>query len=47
MDLMWILYETKRNYCIEDKRIRSFPSWVVDDIVQPGVKNEKEILKLL
>lgn len=32
---------------IEDKRIRSFPSWVVDDIVQPGVKNEKEILKLL
>lgn len=32
---------------IEDKRIRSFPSWVVNDVVQPGVKNEKDILKLL
>ena len=32
---------------IEDKRIRSFPSWVVDDVVQPGVKNERDILKLL
>ena len=32
---------------IEDKRIRSFPSWVVNDVVQPGVKNEKDILELL
>lgn len=31
---------------ITDSRIDSFPSWVVNDVVQPGVKEEKEILSL-
>ena len=32
---------------ISDKRITSFPSWVVNDEIQIGVKNEEQIKEML
>ena len=32
---------------ISDKRIKSFPSWVVNGEIQIGVKNEEQIKEML
>jgi len=32
---------------ISDKRVTSFPSWVIKDVIEPGVKSKEDIKRLL